>query len=65
MYDKLPMFLSQVNIFRGRGLSDSHQLAVFLQLYGSEQWVRRTGKAKCNLQATDVEITTFPHHLEC
>lgn len=44
LYDELPMFLSQVNIFRGKGLSDSHELALFLQLYGSEQWVRRTGK---------------------
>lgn len=44
LYDELPMFLSQVNILRGRGLSGSHELAVFLQLYGSEQWVRRTGK---------------------
>ena len=39
LYDELSMFLSQVNIFRGRGLSDSHELAVFLQLYGAEQWV--------------------------
>ena len=44
LYDELPMFLSQVNIFRGRGLSDSHELAVFLQLYGAEKWVRRTGE---------------------
>lgn len=44
LYDELPMFLSQVNVFRGRGLSDSHELAVFLQLYGAEQWVRKTGE---------------------
>lgn len=44
LYDELPMFLSQVNIFRGRGLSDSHELGVFLQLYGAEQWVRKTGR---------------------
>ena len=44
LYDELSMFLSQVDIFRGRGLSDSHELAVFLQLYGAERWVRRTGK---------------------
>lgn len=43
LYDELPMFLSQVNVIRGRGLTDSHELAVFLQLYGAEQWVRRTG----------------------
>lgn len=44
LYDELSMFLSQVNIFKGRGVSDSHELAVFLQLYGSDPWVRRTGK---------------------
>jgi len=43
LYDELPMFLSQVNVFRGHGLSDSHELAVFLQLYEAEQWIRRTG----------------------
>ena len=43
LYDELPMFLSQVNIFRGRGLSDSHELAIFLQLYGSDPWIQRTG----------------------
>lgn len=44
LYDELPMFLSLVNIFKGRGLSDSHELAIFLQLYGGDPWVRRTGK---------------------
>ena len=29
LYDELAMFLSQINIFRGRGLSDSHELALF------------------------------------
>lgn len=43
LYDELPVFLSQINIFCGRGLSDSHELAIFLQLYGAEQWIRRTG----------------------
>ena len=43
LYDELSMFLSQINVFRGRGLSDSHELALFLQLYGGNPWVRRTG----------------------
>ena len=25
------MFLSQINVFRGKGVTDSHELAVFLQ----------------------------------
>ena len=43
LYDELAMFLSQINVFRGRGLTDSHELAQFLQFYGSSHWVRRTG----------------------
>ena len=34
----------QINVFRRKGLSDSHELAVFLQLYGANPWVRKTGK---------------------
>jgi len=41
LYDELPVFLSQVNISKGR---DSRDVSIFLQLYGAEQWVRRTGK---------------------
>lgn len=44
LYDELPMFLAQMNIFRGKGLCDSHELALLLQLYGGTQWVRKTGK---------------------
>ena len=29
LYDELAMFLSQMNVFRGRGVSDSHELALF------------------------------------
>lgn len=43
LYDELPMFLSQLNICRGRAVSDSQQVAIFLQLYGGDRWVRRTG----------------------
>ena len=43
LYDELPMFLAQVNICRGRALADSQQVAIFLQLYGADSWVRRTG----------------------
>ena len=43
LYGELAMFLSQMNVFRGRGWSDSHELALLLQLYGGSSWVRRTG----------------------
>lgn len=46
LYDELAMFLSQMNVFRGKGVTDSHEVAVFLQLYGGNPWVRKTGNYK-------------------
>jgi len=34
---------SQINISRGHVLADFHKPSTFVQLYGGEQWVRRTG----------------------
>ena len=33
LYDELSAFLAQINLYCGRGLSDSHELALFLQLF--------------------------------
>ena len=44
LYDELPMFLSQINVFSSRGVTNSHEVATFLQLYGASEWVCRTGK---------------------
>ena len=38
LYDELSAFLAQINLYRGRGLSDCHELAIFLQLYNRHQW---------------------------
>lgn len=43
LYDELAMFLSQMKILQGRSISDSHEMALFLQLYGGSPWMRRTG----------------------
>ena len=43
LYDELSMFLSQINVFRSKGLSDLHEMALFLQLYGASSWIQRTG----------------------
>ena len=43
IYDELTHFLTQINIYRSRGLSDTHDLAMFLQLYNGLPWSRRTG----------------------
>jgi hypothetical protein len=43
LYDELSTFLTQINLYRGKGLSESHDLALFLQLYNGTPWIRRTG----------------------
>ena len=43
LYDELSAFLTQLNLYRGRGLSLSHELALFLQLYNGHSWTRSTG----------------------
>ena len=42
--DELAMFLSQMSVFRSKGGADSHELALFMQLYGANSWVRKTGE---------------------
>ena len=44
LYDELAMFLSQMNIFHGKSITDSRELCVFLQLFGANSWTRKTGK---------------------
>ena len=46
LYDKLSTFLTQINVCRGRGVTESHGVSLFLQLYGGDPWVRKTGKKK-------------------
>ena len=43
LYDELSSFLTRINLFRGKGLSDSHELAMFLELYNANDWTRTTG----------------------
>ena len=43
LYDELAAFLTQLNLYRGKGLSLSHELALFLQLYNGHSWNRSTG----------------------
>lgn len=44
LYDELTTFLTQLNLYRGKGLALSHELAIFLQLYNGHSWKRATGK---------------------
>ena len=48
-YDELTTFLTQINLFKGKGISDSHDLALFLQLYNGFGWSRKTGKVICTV----------------
>ena len=46
LYDEIAMPCHvplQINVFRGCGLADLHELSLFLQLYGGNSWVRKTG----------------------
>jgi len=43
LYDELCTFLTQLNLYRGKGPSLSHELALFLQLYNGHSWNRATG----------------------
>ena len=43
LYDELSTFLTQLNLYRGKGLALSHELAVFLQLFNGSSWTRATG----------------------
>ena len=47
IYDELTTFLTQLNVYQGTGLSGSHKLSVFLQLYNGHGWHRSTGIALC------------------
>ena len=46
IYDDLSTYLAQINVYRGKGLSDSH-LSTFLSLYNGKSWTRATGKLHC------------------
>ena len=35
MYDELSAFLSNIKLYSNRGLTDSHELAVFLELFNA------------------------------
>lgn len=43
LYDELSAFLTGINLYNSKGLSDSHDIHKFLQLYNGLPWKRRTG----------------------
>ena len=43
LYDELSSFLTKIKLYSSRGLTDSHELAMFLELYNANPWTRTTG----------------------
>ena len=43
MYDELSAFL-KIKLYNNRGLTDSHELAMFLELFNGNPWTRTTSK---------------------
>ena len=42
MCDELSAFLTKIKLYSSRGLTDSHELAMFLELYNANPWTRTT-----------------------
>jgi hypothetical protein len=43
LYDEMSSFLTKIKLYSSRGLNDSHELAMFLELYNGNSWTRTTG----------------------
>ena len=43
MFDELSAFLTKIRLYSSQGLTDSHELAMFLELYNANPWTRTTG----------------------
>ena len=56
LYDELSSFLTQINLYKGRGLSDSHDLSLFLQLYNGHPWARKTGMHTLRVVTTVLDL---------
>lgn len=43
LFDGLTAFLTKIRLYNTRGITDSHELAMFLELYNANPWTRVTG----------------------
>ena len=60
MYDELSAFLTKIKLYGNRGLSDTHELAMFLELYNANPWTRTTGKFHTASMCT-IEVMLAPY----
>lgn len=54
LYDELSTFLAQLNLYRGKVLGVSHELATLIQQYNGRPWTHRTGKLLISISETYV-----------
>ena len=59
--DELSSFLTKINLYCGKGLTDTHDLAVFLELYNGNEWTRCTGMGMCDAYLCSVLSMTIPY----
>ena len=53
LYDELSSFLSQLNLYRGKEVALSHELALFLH---GHSWTQETGIIKVSYTTTTIYI---------
>ena len=58
MFDELSAFLTKIKLYSSCGLTDLHEILLFLELYNGNSWNRTTGKCTCS---TTLNIT----HVVC
>ena len=63
IYDELTTFLTKLNVYQGKGLSSSHELSIFLQLYNGHSWKRSTGMYSTYIQLINVNVYNHRHNL--
>ena len=56
MVDELSSVLTNIKLYSRRSLTDSHELAVFLELYNSNPWTKSRGTAKLMLLACSINF---------
>ena len=59
VFDELSAFLIKTNLYSSHGLTGSHELSMFLELYNANPWTRTTGKRTFTCMCTCVFPSLF------
>ena len=59
LYDEMSAFLTKIKLYSSRGLTDSHELAIFLELYNANPWTRTTGVLYLHVQVQKGSLYTY------